>query len=69
VNAFQKNLINHFGAFSASINDFRKTVGTKVRLGVVELPFMRTAMPYDESVYAKVSPQSPTRIPGSRDLV
>ncbi len=67
--AFQKNRVNHFGAFSQAIDDVRTRHGFKTRLGVVDLPLMRTSIPYDESVYGRVSPISPIRVPGSLELV
>lgn len=67
--AFQKNLVNHFGAFSEATKNFRKSYPEKIRLGLVSLPLMRTTMPYDPSTYGRVCPNPGLRVPGSCDIV
>ncbi len=70
--AFQKNLINHYGAFSKAINSYRNKNHpeiTRGRWGIVELPLMRTTMPYNHNVYDGVCPSRQPRVPGSKDLV
>lgn len=70
--AFQKNLVNHFGAFSKAVTAYRNKYFPDVKraeLGVVELPFMRTLMPYDEQTYEGVCPARGTRTPFSKELV
>jgi hypothetical protein len=70
--AFQKNLVNHFGAFIIALKAFRSENYPDLKhstLGVVELPRMRMVMPYNETMYETVCIPKKARVPGSRDLV
>lgn len=70
--AFQKNRVNHFGAFSDAVRKYRDLNFPEIRcpqLGLVELPLMRTPMPYNPAIYGRVSPETPTRVPSSLDFV
>lgn len=70
--AFQKNLVNHFGAFSKAITEYRDKYHPSVRreqLGLVPMPPMRSLMPYDADMYEGACPIRDTRVPYSKDLV
>lgn len=70
--AFQKNLTNHFGAFAKAVGGYRNKYFPGVNRGIwglVELPFMRTQMPYNPDIYEGVCAPRPTRVPGSKELV
>ncbi len=70
--AFQKNLVNHFGAFSKAIKGFVKKYYpdlSRSHLGEVELPLMRRRMPYNEDMYEGVCATKEARVPGSKELV
>lgn len=72
VMAFQKNRVNHFGAFAEAVTKFRNRYFpgvTRSTWGVVELPLMRTKMEYNEDIYGGICSPLTTRAPGDRDLV
>jgi len=70
--AFQKNLTNHYGAFTKAVGHYRRENYPDLprrHWGLVHLPLMRTTMPYDENMYEGVCPPRPARIPHNRDFV
>ena len=72
VTSFQKNLVNHFGAFMDAVRTYRNAHCPELKyaeLGRVELPLMRTVMHYDSAIYGRVCPQTPPRVPASREYV
>lgn len=70
--AFERNLVNHFGAFSRAIKGFRDKYFPGVSRtiwGVVELPVMRSLMPYDAGKYEGVCSPRKASVPYSKELV
>lgn len=69
---FQKNKVNHFGAFARSVRKYRQENYPDLRLNtwsVVDLPLMRTLIPYNADRYKTVCPSGKSRIPGSLDFI
>lgn len=70
--AFQRNRVNHFGAFAEAVKAFRRSTCPDQRLtslGVVDLPRMHTEMPYDRGIYHKVCPEHSSPRPLTRNYV
>ncbi len=70
--SFQKNLVNHFGAFIDAVRHYRNTQCPELKyrdLGLIELPLMRSVMPYNTEIYGNVCPPIAARIPGSIEYV
>ena len=70
--AFQKNNVNHYGAFMKALRKFRHThhdTATLSEFGAIELPPMRTLIPYDEDKYGEICPEGQARVPSTLNYV